>query len=200
MKKYVLEILTFIMFAAVTACAVFFRELNMIQRFMLGYIFLFTLHEWEESRFPGGFTELMIKFFGVKVTQEQENLSHIPVAVLLIVITFVPLFTGSALCALVSVYLGIFEAFVHVLGIKLHKLTKPYTPGMFTALCQCVLSVTVLVIFAKEQLLSGGEYALGVLMFFICFAVMQRTVIGIYRMGYKDIIRNMRQKLKRKHK
>ena len=90
MKKYNLEMLTLIMFGMVSCCAVFYNQLGLIQRIMIGYMFLFTLHEWEETRFPGGFAKLMAKFFGLEVTQDKENASHIPVVILLIVITFVP--------------------------------------------------------------------------------------------------------------
>lgn len=92
MKKHSLEIMTFIMFTMISFCAVFIHNLGLIQRIMLGYMFLFTMHEWEETRFPGGFSDLMIKFFGVKTTPEQLSDSHIPVAVLLLVITFIPFF------------------------------------------------------------------------------------------------------------
>ena len=147
-------------------------------------MFLFTLHEWEETRCPGGFAKLMSKFFGLELTQDKEDASHIPVVVLLIVITFVPFFTQSPLLALVPVYLGLFEAFVHVVGIKIHKMEKPYTPGMVSALLLCVTSVIVLIIFSKNQLIQGAGYAWGVLLTFLCFASMQRTVIAIFGLGY----------------
>ena len=130
MKKYHLEILTFIMFAMITICAVFDRQLSLIQRSMLGYMFLFTLHEWEESRYPGGFSKLMAKFIELDLSQEKEDAAYIPVVVLLILITFIPFFTQKAVFALIPVYLGLFEAFIHVIGIKLHRIQKPYTPGI----------------------------------------------------------------------
>ena len=196
MKKYNLEILTLIMFGMVSCCVIFYHQLGLIQRLMIGYMFLFTLHEWEETRFPGGFAKLMSNFFGLEVTQDKENASHIPVAVLLIVITFVPFFTQSPLFALVPVYLGLFEAFIHIVGIKIHKMKKPYTPGLVSALLLCVASVSVLIIFSKNQLLQGSSYALGVLLMFLCFALMQRTVIAIFGLGYKDLIANIKKKIK----
>ncbi len=196
MKKYYLEILTIIMFGTMSCCAVFYHQLSLIQRIIIGYMFLFTLHEWEETRFPGGFAKLMSKFFGLEVTQEKENASHIPVVVLLVVITFVPFFTQSPLLALVPVYLGLFEAFIHVVGIKIHKMKKPYTPGLVSALFLCVESVSVLIIFSKNQLVQGTGYAWGVLIMFLCFALMQRTVIAIFGLGYKDLIANIKKKMK----
>ena len=92
----------------------------------------------EETRFPGGFADLMVKFFRVKASVNQIAAAHIPVAVLLIVITFVPFFTQLPVLALVPIYLGLFETFIHLVGIKLHKMEKPYTPGMVTGILQTV--------------------------------------------------------------
>lgn len=196
MKKYNLEILSVIMFGMISICAVFCKQLSLLQRVMLGYMFLFTLHEWEENRFPGGFARLMAKFFGIQITAEKEEASHIPVGVLLILITFVPFFTQSGLIALVPIYLGIFEAIVHVVGIKLHKMEKPYTPGMFTAICLCVTSVCVLVIFSTQQIVHGAEFGWGVLLMFLCFFAMQRTVIAIFGLGYKDLAEKAKNKIR----
>ena len=195
MKKYSLEIMTLIMFGMITFCAVFKQQMSLIQRVMLGYMFLFTLHEWEETRFPGGFSDLMIKFFGVKTTPEQLSAAHIPVAVLLLVITFVPFFTQIKAAALVPVYLGLFETFIHVVGIKLHKMKKPYTPGLVTALMLGAASVCVIVTFSKNHLLSSSEYVWGIPLTMACFATMQRTVIAIYGLGYKDLLANVKKKL-----
>ena len=196
MKKYNLEIITFIMFGMVSFSAIFYNQFTLIQKIMIGYMFLFTLHEWEETRFPGGFAKLMSKFFGLEVTQDKEDASHIPVVVLLILITFVPFFTQSPLLALVPVYLGLFEAFIHIVGIKIHKMKKPYTPGLVSALLLCVESVSVLIIFSKNQFLQSAGYVWGILLMFLCFALMQRTVIAIFGLGYKDLIANVKKKIK----
>ena len=175
---------------------IFVPELSVVQKFMLAYMLLYTLHEWEENRFPGGFSKLMAKFFGLELSGEREKMAHIPVAVLLVVITFVPFFWPNGIIALVPVYLGVFEALVHVAGIKLHKMSKPYTPGMVTALALLALSVYTLVVFSKQGIVSGADYVFGFLCMVLCFVAMQRTVISIFGLGYKDIIAKAKSKLK----
>ena len=197
LKKYNLEIMTVIFFGTITICAVFGSQLGLIQRIMLGYMFLFTLHEWEETRFPGGFADLMVKFFGVKADADQIAKAHIPVAVLLLVITFVPFFTQLPLLSLVPIYLGLFETFIHVAGIKIHKMDKPYTPGMVTGLLLGITSVIALVTYSREQLLSGSGYVWGIPLMILCFAAMQRTVLAIYGLGYRFVIANVKKKLGR---
>lgn len=146
---------------------------------------------------PGGFSKLMAKFFDIRLTQEKEDASHIPVSVLLIVITFVPFFTQSGLIALIPIYLGIYEAIVHIAGIKLHKMKKPYTPGMITALLLLVASVFSLVIFSTQQIVRGAEFGWDVLLMFLSFFIMQRTVIAIFGLGYKDLASVIKKKFKK---
>ena len=195
LKKYNLEIMTLIFFTAVAVCAVFAGKLSLIRRIMLGYMFLYTLHEWEETRFPGGFADLMVRFFGVKTSPDQLAAAHIPVAVLLLVITFVPFFTQLPLLALAPVYLGLFETFIHLAGIRIHKMDKPYTPGMITGIILGIASVITLVLFSKEQLLRRAGYAWGVPITILCFAAVQRSALAIYGLGYQAVIANVKKKL-----
>ncbi len=197
LKKYNLEIMTVIFFGTIAICIVLNKQLGLIQRIMLVYMFLFTFHEWEETRIPGGFADLMVKFFGVKTTPDQIAAAHIPVAVLLLVITFVPFITKQPILALVPIYLGLFETFIHIVGIRIHKMDKPYTPGMATGIMLGITSVIVLIIFSKEHLLSASEYLWGIPLMILCFAAMQRTVLAIYGLGYKFVIANVKKKLKR---
>ena len=79
---------------------------------------------------------------------------------------------------------------------KLHKMSKPYTPGMISALALLVLSVCALVMFSKQGIVAGSDYVFGFLCMVACFAVMQRTVISIFGLGYKDIIAKAKSKFK----
>ena len=194
MKKYSLEILTFLTFGMVTGCAIFFDSMTILQKTMLAYMFLFTIHEWEEIRLPGGFAQLMAKFFGFELTPEKEQKAHIPVVVLILFMTFIPFFTQWNILALVPVYLGFMEGFIHVAGIKIHKMQKPYTPGMVTALCMFAASVCTVHLFSAQDIAHGSTFAWGVLATFLCFAAMQRTVIAIMGMGYRDVIARFRKK------
>ena len=194
LRKYNLEIMTAIFFGVMTFCSVFVKDLSLIQRIMLGCMFLYTLHEWEESRFPGGFMDLMAKFFGVRISSEQAAASHIPVAVFLLVIMLVPFFTQLPILALVPVYLGLFEMFIHIAGIRIHRMKKPYTPGMITGIILGIVSAAVLITFSKERLLSGSGYAWGALITILCFVAMQRTVLAIYGLSYKSVMTNVKNK------
>lgn len=197
LKKYNLELLTLIMAIMIVTSIVFFKDLSTIQKIMISFMILFTLHEWEENRFPGGFAKLMAKLFGLDITKEKEEMSHIPVAILLIVITFVPFFLQNGAIALIPAFLGILEATVHIIGIKIHKMKKPYTPGLVTALFLLCMSIYTLIIFNNEGVTSGSDYIVGILCMLICFAIMQRTVLAIFGLGYRDVISNIKEKFKK---
>lgn len=99
--------------------------------------------------------------------------------------------------SLVPVYLGLFETLIHIVGIKLHKMKKPYTPGLVTGIMLGAASIYVLFTFSKNQLLTVSEYAWGIPITIVCFAAMQRTVIAIYGLGYKDLFANVKNKIAR---
>ena len=147
--KYNLEILTALMFAFVTASSIFNDTLSITQKMLVAYVFLFTLHEWEENRFPGGFVNIMEGMIGKKFSEDAKELSHIPVIILLLIIHIIPYLLYSVVfLSLVPIFLGVFEGFVHTMGVKLSKAEKFYTPGMVTA--YMMLGASVIILFATK--------------------------------------------------
>lgn len=65
-------------------------DLSVIQKFVLVYIFLFILHEWEEGKYPGGFVDLISSMIEIDVNEEQRKASRIPTGILLLLFTIVP--------------------------------------------------------------------------------------------------------------
>lgn len=140
--KYNLEILTTLMFTFVAMVAIFNTAPSLTQKMLVAYVFLFTLHEWEENRFPGGFVNIMEGMIGKKFSEDAKELSHIPVIILLLLIHIIPYFLDSVVfLTLIPVFLGVFEGLVHTMGVKLSKSKKFYTPGMGTAYMMLALSV-----------------------------------------------------------
>ena len=70
-KYYALEIYTVISML-ILVIAGFMGDLSVIQKFVLVYIFLFILHEWEEMKYPGGFADLIAKMLGVDINDEMK--------------------------------------------------------------------------------------------------------------------------------
>lgn len=198
LKKYNLEILTVLMFLFVTLAAVIVADISLTQKVLVVYAFLFTLHEWEENRYPGGFTNIMEKMIGKSFSEDAKELSHIPVMILLFAIHWIPfIFHNVIILVLIPVFLGVFEGFVHTMGVKLSKAEKFYTPGMVTAYITLAFSVFCLYLFASTNMAAIKDFLLGFVCMFVCFAVMQNRVLAINGIKYADMISVVKSKFRK---
>ena len=153
-----------------------------------------TLHEWEEMRFPGGFYELMTRKFGIQCyTEEQVGLSHGAVVIAIAFFAFVPflLWPIPPWLAGIPAILGFFEAFIHIVGIKIHNLPRPYTPGMVTALLCLLPSAIAIVMFATPSIGAGG-WVLAVFCYFAIFGCMEVLVWNAFGVNPRTIPNRMR--------
>ena len=193
--KYNLETLTALMFAFVTVVAISNNTPSIVTKMLVAYVFLFTLHEWEENRFPGGFVKIMEGMLGKKFSEDAKELSHVPVIILLLLIHIVPyLFNSVIFLALIPVFLGIFEGFVHTMGVKLSKAKKFYTPGMVTAYMMLAASVFNIYYLSANKMITGKDCLLGIACMFVSFAVMQNRVLAINGISYKDMLNIIKSK------
>ena len=123
-KRYALEIYTVLGMAFMVATS-FMNNLSTIQLFVVCFNFLFILHEWEENAYPGGFLNLITRLIERDVDEDTRRASRIPTGVLLITLTLLPFFFDSIALFSVSIAVfGIFECFVHIMGIKIFGLKK----------------------------------------------------------------------------
>ena len=197
-KHYALEIYTVIAMLLIVCVAVFMGELTAIQKFVVFLSFLFILHEWEEGRYPGGFLDLISEHvLQMDVDKETKLGSRLVTGVFLFVMTVVPFIWGDAipLFVVTLAVFSIFEGCVHIAGIKLFQLSKPYTPGMVTAEIELVTAVALIVYLAANHLAAGYDYVFAPFVFIACFAVMQRSLMGMIGLCYKDMFAIMKKRL-----
>ena len=178
MNKWILdhnlEILSTVLAIVVGISLFLWNSLTLAGRALLGFMVLYVLHEWEESRIPGGFYDLFFGGLGIEV-KESEARMHLPVAIYLLLMLLIPLaFQQITFLVLIPLGLGLFEGVIHVAGIKIHKLKKPYTPGMITALILFVSSVIVITQINKAGGLPAWQWIVGFILSFAGFAVMQQ--------------------------
>ena len=178
MNKWILdhnlEILSTVLAIVVGISIFLWNSLTLAGRALLGFMVLYVLHEWEESRIPGGFYDLFFGGLGIEV-KESEARMHLPVAIYLLLMLLIPLaFQQITFLVLIPLGLGLFEGVIHVAGIKIHKLKKPYTPGMITALILFVYSVIVITQINKAGGLPAWQWIVGFILSFAGFAVMQQ--------------------------
>ena len=182
-KSYALEIYTVISMAALVVAGII-GDLSVLQKFVLVYIFLFVMHEWEEMHYPGGFADLIAKMIGVNINTEMKKASRIPTSILLLTFTLTPLILHRyPLAILPLAFLGLFEGIVHILAIRLFKCPKFYSPGLVTAEIQAIVSIALFTYLIKANLITCTDFIIGLLIMVACFVIMQKTLTSM--IGYK---------------
>lgn len=196
-RRYALEIYTVLamLFMVVTS---FMIVLSTIRLFVVVFNFLFILHEWEEGAYPGGFVDLISSLIEVDLTDDLRRASRIPTGVFLVAVTLLPfIFDSIPLFSVTIAVFGCFEGFVHVMGIKIFGLKKKYTPGMVTALMEAVVGIGLICNLAVNHLAAWYDYVGGILLFFICFASMQKTLTLMVGIRYRDMPKLIKKQIKR---
>ena len=196
-RRYALEIYTVLamLFMVVTS---FMNGLSTIRLFVVVFNFLFILHEWEEGAYPGDFVDLISSLIEVDLTDDLRRASRIPTGVFLVAVTLLPfIFDSIPLFSVTIAVFGCFEGFVHVMGIKIFGLKKKYTPGMVTALMEAVVGIGLICYLAVNHLAAWYDYVGGILLFFICFASMQKTLTLMVGIRYRDMPKLIKKQIKR---
>lgn len=197
-KFYALEIYTVISMLALVFAGIV-GDLSVIQKFVLVYIFLFVLHEWEEMKYPGGFADLIAKMIGIDLDEKLKRQSRIPTSILLLTFTLTPLiFHQYPITILPLAFLGLFEGLVHIFAIRLFKCPHFYSPGLVTAEMQAIVSIVLFVYLIRNNLVTGFDFAIGLVCMVACFVVMQKTITQMVGIKYSDLPKMLKKQLAKK--
>lgn len=198
MKHYALEIYTVIAMLLITLVAMFVDNLTVIQQFAVWLSFLCILHEWEEGRYPGGFLDLIqANVLQRDLDEETKRGSRLVTAVFIFAMTIVPFYFGDRypILAVAPATFCIFEGLIHVAGIKIFGMKRPYTPGLVTAEVELVSGVCLIVYLAVNHLGAWYDYTFGPFVFIACFVCMQRSLVAMVGgLSYKDILANVKKR------
>lgn len=196
-KHYALEIYTVISMFILMIAGVM-GDLSVIQKFVIVYVFLFILHEWEEMKYPGGFANLIAKMIDVDINEEMKRASRIPTSILLLSFTITPLvFSKYPITILPLAFLGLFEGIVHLLAIRLFKSKKFYSPGLVTAQIQLIVSIILFVYLIQNNILFSIDYLIGALIMLVCFVVMQKSITMMIGYKYSNLFKKIKQQWKK---
>ncbi len=197
-KYYALEIYTVISMLILTIAGLM-GDLSFVQKFVLVYIFLFILHEWEEMKYPGGFADLIANMLGVDISIEKKRASRIPTSILLLTFTIAPFVLPQYPAAILPLaFLGLFEGFVHIFAIRLFRCPKCYSPGFVTAEIQAIVTIVLFTYLIKNHILIGTDYIIGALVMCVCFVIMQKTITMMIGYKYSDVFKNLKKQLAKK--
>ena len=196
-KYYALEMYTVISILLLVIAGIV-GDLSVLQKFVLVYIFLFILHEWEEMSYPGGFADLIAKMIEVDINPEMKRASRIPTSILLLTFTLVPLVLSChPITILPLAFLGLFEGIVHIFAIKLFNCKRFYSPGFVTAEIQAVVTIILFIYLITNNILTGMDYLIGAIVMVVCFVIMQRTITKMVGMKYSDLPKKLKAQLQK---
>ncbi|MBQ7926533.1 MAG: HXXEE domain-containing protein [Lachnospiraceae bacterium] len=164
----------------------FWNSLTLAGKALLGFMVLYTLHEWEESKFPGGFYDLFFGGFGVEINVSESRM-HLPVAIYILVMLLVPFaMQDVTFLVLIPLGLGLFEGVIHVAGIKIHKLKKPYTPGMITGVLMFAYSIFIIIQINRAGGLLVWQWILGFVFALLGFVIMEQFFLKTVGLTFFD--------------
>ena len=157
------------------------------------FMLLFTLHEWEESRFPGGFYKIFFSKCTIDKTVSEEKM-HFPVAIYLLIILLCPfIFDGPISFALIPLVLALFEGFIHTAGIVIHQLKKPYSPGMITAWIMFIYASIMIHRLNMQIELNTMDWILGIVLFLITFLIMETQFVKTVGITIREFQTSMKK-------
>ena len=157
------------------------NSLVLVQKLVLGLYAWLILHEYEEG-YKGRFLDLMLgRVMGINHRNLTPGISHLAQALYITVAFSLPLLFPDQLWLTFAVLiLGIFEGFVHNMGIFLFLL-QGVSPGWYTAVLMAAYSIWAIVVINRDIDYDGIQWLWGALMFlgcFLCLEVLFQKLIG----------------------
>jgi len=166
-----------------------------LQRMVCLFFIGLVLHLWEESKIPGGFTEMITK--SLNFTQINPHFGEGITVILVLVIAFVPIFfPGVVFLAVAPMLLGILELVAHLAALRMNASKRFYSPGLVTAALVLVpISVYSLVYVVQNDLMKPmwWLYSFWYMLFGLLMA--QQIVVRTSGMKYSDFLKNVRSAL-----
>lgn len=195
--KYNLEMLSVFLLAEAILTLAFRDSMSPGQIITGGFAFFIMLHEWEETRWPGGFFELMFGKMGVDLETVDMGKCHLPTKILIFMFALVPMiFHQNMILICVPIVTMLFEMFVHIMGIFLHRMKKPYTPGMVSAIAMGIWAIYSIRWLLGEGMATGLDIVIAAPIFFVCFFAMFWGITKLMNLDFKEARRNLMESVR----
>lgn len=123
-----------------TAITIIFCALTYIKKEKMSFhkkvtavmLLISCLHCWEESKWAGGYFDLILNKNGLKGKVE-DNVAYTVLTDLPLVMFAISWAKDKAPFKYAFSAMGVFEMLSHTAGIKMYNMDKPYVPGMYTS-------------------------------------------------------------------
>ena len=170
--------LAFLGWAIWAACN--WTALALVQKLVMGMYAWLIVHEYEEG-YKGRFFALFAQVFHFDVAALVPGVTHLAQALYITAMFSLALVFPDVLwLSLATFILGIFEGFVHNMGIFVFRL-KGVSPGWWTAVGMAIFAIWALVILNRNIAYAGIQWLWAALYFiagFICLEVSVQKLLG----------------------
>ena len=163
-----------------------------LQRLVGLFFTAIILHLWEESKYPGGFTEMITK--RLNFTQKNPHFGEFVTGSYILLIVFVPLlFPEIAFLSMAALLLGVLEVFAHLAAIRMYDKSKYYSPGLVTAVVVLLpISVYAILYVSENDLIGTIDWLYSILYMFGSLMFAQQLVVRMSGMKYSDFLKNVK--------
>lgn len=188
-----IHIMTLVFGAWTVWAALNWDDLSLLQRLVMGLYALLIVHEYEEG-YKGRFLDIMAgRLLGIDHRALTPGVTHIAQAVYITVaFSAALLFPGQLWLTLAVIVLGLFEGFVHNVGIFLFRL-RGVSPGWWTAMLMAAYCIWAIVVIGRNIDYSGIQWLWGVLAFLGCFLCMEAAFQRLIGNRLSDMPKAMRR-------
>lgn len=170
------------------------NNLSLVRKLVNLFAVLAILHEIEEKHWPGGFHEIMLKKMKVDINDFDVGRANLIVFIFwLIYLGLGYIFDSLVFFFMMTIVLSLFEAFIHTAGIKIHKLDKPYTPGLVTAWLLAIAAIYSIIKLNAYNLANPLDYLIGTLLFIISFMILMSQVYAGAGINRAEMLKRIRE-------
>jgi hypothetical protein len=168
------------------------ESVTLVQKLLLGLFLLLVLHKYEEG-YKERFIALMGQAMGVKPEElKVPGLIHVPADMFIAVLfTLGLLFPDTMWLVFPPFILGIFEMFIHNMGIIIFRL-RSVTPGWYTAMLQGIWSVYALVAIGGTVDYDGIQWLWAALFYVAMFILLEACTWGTAGKKLPEVMANFR--------
>lgn len=196
--KYFFNLLTVLGVSIAIYTLINWGEMPVLQRLLGLFLFGIILHVWEESRLPGGFTDMITK--KLNFTQKNPFFGEFVTGLYILIIAFVPFFFHNITFLVIApMMLGILEVLAHLVAIKMTESRRFYSPGLFTTVL-LPISVYAIVYAVQHNLMRPIDWLYSFLYIFLGLMLAQQIVVRTSGMKYSEFMKNVRKALFSKEK
>jgi len=196
MKNFIVKNTLYLVTALSVIVAIYviirWSAMPVLQRMVCIFFIGLVLHLWEESKFPGGFTDMITK--SLNFTQSNPHFGENITVIYVLIITFIPLFFPMVVfLAVAPMMLGILELVAHLIAIKMNVSKRFYSPGLITAALVLVpISVYSIVYVIQNNLMEPLWWLYSFLYMLFGLLMAQQIVVRTSGMKYADFLKNVR--------